>query len=190
MEALTKEWVEFLGVLSRHGVRFLLIGGHALAVHGRPRYTEDLDVFVDPTAANARRVSAAVVEFGFAETGRDWRWFAKPYRIAMLGRVPFRIDILTGISGVSFRAAWRNRISVDLSIGSVPVIGIDELRANKLASGRPKDLLDLALLDELAAPPTTPAASRSRSKRPRRAAPPSRKRGTASRRRRPRSSRG
>lgn len=84
---LLPEWREFLGVLKRHGVRFLLVGAHALAAHGRPRFTQDLDVLVDPTPANARRVAAAIAEFGFKETARDWRWFAKPYRITMIGRI-------------------------------------------------------------------------------------------------------
>lgn len=147
---LLPEWHTFLRALKRHGVRFLLVGGHALAAHGRPRYTQDLDILVDPTPANARRVSAAIAEFGFKETARDWRWFAKPYHITMMGRVPMRIDVLTSISGVSFRAAWRNRIVASTTFGEVQVIGLSELRANKLASGRPKDLADLALLDELA----------------------------------------
>lgn len=146
---LLPEWHEFLHALKRHGVRFLLIGAHALAAHGRPRFTQDLDVLVDPTPANARRVSAAIAEFGFKETARDWRWFAKPYHITMIGRVPMRIDVLTSISGVSFRAAWRNRTVASTTFGDVPVLGLSELRTNKLASGRPKDLADVALLDEL-----------------------------------------
>ena len=90
---LLPEWHEFLHALKRRGVRFLLVGGHALAAHGRPRYTQDLDVLVDPTPANARRVSAAIADFGFKETARDWRWFAKPYHITMIGRVPMRDDV-------------------------------------------------------------------------------------------------
>jgi hypothetical protein len=136
---LLPEWREFLHVLKRRGVRFLLVGAHALAAHGRPRYTQDLDVLVDPTPANARRVSAAIAEFGFKETARDWRWFSKPYRITMMGRLPMRIDVLTSISGVSFRTAWRNRTLASTTFGDVPVLGLVELRANKLASGRPKD---------------------------------------------------
>jgi hypothetical protein len=95
-------------------------------------------------------VSAAIAEFGFKETARDWRWFARPYHITMIGRVPMRIDVLTSISGVSFRTAWRNRTVASTTFGEVPVLGLTELRANKLASGRPKDLADVALLDELA----------------------------------------
>jgi hypothetical protein len=136
--------------LKRHGVRYLIIGAHAVAAHGRPRATQDLDVLVDPSPANARRVAAAIRDFGFPETARDWRWFAKPYRITMLGRLPMRIDVLTSISGVSFGTAWKNRTIAIAEIGEVPVLGLRELRANKLAAGRPKDHLDLALLDELA----------------------------------------
>lgn len=146
---LLPEWHAFLDALKRHGVRFLLVGAHALAAHGRPRYTQDLDILVDPTPANARRVAAAIAEFGFKETARDWRWFAKPYHITMIGRLPTRIDVLTSISGVSFRVAWRNRAVASMKSGEVPVLGLSDLRANKIASGRPKDIADLALLDEL-----------------------------------------
>jgi hypothetical protein len=146
---LQPEWNEFLSALKRHGVRFLLVGAHAVAAHGRPRFTQDLDVLVDPTLANARRVAAAIREFGFPETARDWRWFAKPYRITMIGRLPNRIDVLTSISGVSFREAWKHRVDAASAIGPIAALGLDQLRANKRAAGRPKDLLDLALLDEL-----------------------------------------
>ncbi|MBP6840124.1 MAG: hypothetical protein KBG28_02205 [Kofleriaceae bacterium] len=104
---LPADWSELLATLTRHGVRFLLVGAHALAAHGRVRATHDLDVLVEPTPRNARRVAAALAEFGFEAYGADWRWFAKPYRIAMLGRVPLRVDLLTSISGVSFATAWR-----------------------------------------------------------------------------------
>lgn len=147
---LPPDWFEFLSILKRHGVRFLLVGAHALAAHGRPRATQDLDVLIAPTPANARRVAAALAEFGFTKLGADWTWFTKPYRVTMLGRIPFRIDVLTGISGVSFTVAWRNRVTMVTDIGEIAVIGLADLRANKRAAGRPKDLLDLALLDELA----------------------------------------
>ncbi|MDB4955316.1 MAG: hypothetical protein JWO36_2885 [Myxococcales bacterium] len=183
MMKLLAEWLEFVTILKRHGVRFLIVGAHAVAAHGRPRATEDFDVLVEPTPANAKRVSAAIAEFGFRETGRDWRWFAKPYRIVMMGELPFRIDVLTSISGVSFKTAWRNRSSMPTDVGDVGVIGLADLRANKKAAGRTKDLLDLALLDELElAKKPTRAASRSRSTRRRPVAARSRKPGTAKRR--------
>jgi len=159
---LQADWNEFLRTLKRHGVRFLLVGAHALAAHGRPRFTQDLDLLVDPTPANARRVAAAIAEFGFAETARDWKWFTKPYRITMIGRVPLRIDVLTSISGVSFRNAWKHRVTISTEVGEVAVLGLAQLRANKLAAGRPKDLADLALLDEL-----SPARARVRTSKKR-----------------------
>jgi hypothetical protein len=163
---LPPHWSEFLSALKRHGVRFLLVGAHALAAHGRPRATQDLDVLVAPTAANARKVAAALADFGFPELGADWRWFTKPYRVTMLGRIPLRIDVLTGISGVSFAVAWKNRIKMPTEIGDIPVLGINEFRANKRAAGRPKDLLDLALLDELAlAKSSTPRSTRAATER-------------------------
>ena len=115
---LPPDWSEFLSLLSRHRVKFLLIGGHALAVHGHPRATLDLDVFVERASANARRIGAALADFGFAEAAAQWEHLIVPDRMLTLdGR-------------------------------RVNVIGLRELRRNKRASGRAKDLLDIALLAE------------------------------------------
>lgn len=132
---LPPDWSEFLAALRRHGVRFLLVGAHALAAHGRPRATQDLDVLVAPTPANARRVVAALVDFGFAGFAGDWQWFTKPYRVAMLGRIPFRIDVLTGISGVSFAEAWKHRVIVPTEAGPLAVLG-DRPASSQQARGR------------------------------------------------------
>jgi hypothetical protein len=175
---LPAEWSEFIDLLLRHRVRFLLIGAHALAVHGRPRATLDLDIFVEPTVANAKRIGAALADFGFPASAEQWRHFAEPDRMMTLGREPLRIDILNEISGVTFATAWKNRTRGVLDGRRIQVIGLKDLRRNKRASGRTKDLLDIALLDE----GLTRAAGRSRSKRPRRAARPFRRRGTAARR--------
>jgi hypothetical protein len=163
MEALSADWNEFLKLLTHHRVRFVLVGGHAVAVHARPRHTEDLDVFVEPTKANARRVRAALVDFGFGSVCPPVDAFAQPEKVFMLGRVPHRLDILTSIDGVTFAEAWRTRTSIKTRAGVIPVIGRDALVANKLAAGRPKDLADIvALTGEL------PRAA----KRPSRRAPP------------------
>ena len=180
MEALQPEWNEFLELLRRRGVRFVIVGALAMAAHGRPRYTQDLDVLVDTTEANARRLRTVLAEYGYASAARAWRRFTKPYQIFTLGREPLRIDILTSISGVSFRTAWRNRVAMKLGGGQLDVLGLVELRTNKAAAGRPKDLLDLALLDELV---PIRAKARSRSSSRRRAARPSRTRGTVAPRR-------
>jgi hypothetical protein len=179
-----RDWSEFLEIFGRHGVRFLLVGAHALAAHGRVRATLDLDVFIDATPANARKVGEALAEFGFANYRESWELFTTPYNVTMLGQVPNRIDILTRISGVTFSSAWRNRCEVKADHGTIAVIGLRDLIKNKRASGRNKDRSDLSLLAEAAAVPaearprtSTRAASRSRSKRRPPKARPSRKPG-------------
>lgn len=179
MQEIPPDWSEFISLLLRHRVRFLLIGAHALAVHGHPRATLDLDVFVEPSPANAKHIGAALADFGFTESAAQSRHLAVRDRMMRLGREPLRIDILNEISGVSFATAWKNRTRGDFGGHRVNVISLRDYRRNKRASGRPKDLLDLALLDEGA---PTRAASRSRSTPRRPAARPSRTPGTAARR--------
>lgn len=147
-----RDWSEFISLLLRHRVKFLLIGAHALAVHGRPRATLDLDVFVEPSVANARLVGAALADFGFAASAEQWRHLAEPDRMMRLGREPLRIDILNQISGVRFATAWKNRVRGTFAGHRVSVLSLRDYRRNKRASGRPKDLLDLALLDEAGRP--------------------------------------
>lgn len=146
---LHPDWKEFLELLMRHGVRFVIVGGHAVAANGRPRYTEDLDVFVDRSEANARRLGRVLAEFGLANTARAWRQFTRPNKILFIGVPPLRIDVLTSISGVTFAEAWKGRLVATTDLGAIPTLGLTQLRLNKAASGRPKDLADLAILAEL-----------------------------------------
>jgi hypothetical protein len=143
---LNDDWNEFLRVLTSTGTRYLLIGGHALAVHAEPRFTEDLDVFVQPSLSNAKRLRAALVEFGFGSVMPEAAELARPGLVWMLGRKPRRIDILTGISGVTFAEAERGSVEVTVVDTLVPVIGRAALIRNKIASARPKDLADVASL--------------------------------------------
>ena len=143
---LNDDWREFLLALISTETRFLLIGGHAVAVHAEPRFTEDLDVFVEPTRKNAKKLRAALAEFGFGSVAPPVSALARPGRVWMLGRKPRRIDILTSISGVSFARASRGSIRVTIGRMTVRVIGRKALIANKRASARLKDLLDLNLL--------------------------------------------
>jgi hypothetical protein len=143
---LNDDWNEFLRVLTSTGTRYLLIGGHALAVHAEPRFTEDLDVFVKPSLPNARKLREALVEFGFGSVMPEAAELAKPGLVWMLGRKPRRIDILTGISGVTFAEAERGSVKVTVVETRVPVIGRAALIRNKIASARPKDLADVAML--------------------------------------------
>lgn len=133
-------------------MRFLVVGGHALAAHGRPRYTDDLDIWVEPTAANARRVVDALRDFGYPGYALHAREFMTKDRMTHLGKAPLRIDVMTSISGVAFAGAWKRRVRT--SIDGVPLafLGRADFIANKVASARPKDLADLALLAELDTP--------------------------------------
>jgi Nucleotidyl transferase AbiEii toxin, Type IV TA system len=149
---LSRDWTEFLSALIARRVRFVLVGGHAVAGHGEPRLTEDLDVFVEPTAANARRLRDALVDFGFGAVAPGVVELAAPDKIFMLGRKPWRIDILTGIDGVTFAEAWATKIEAEFATRPLYVIGREALIANKRAAARDKDLLDVALLTRGARP--------------------------------------
>ena len=146
MAALTQDWREFLSLLISHRVRFVVVGGHAVAIHGSPRMTEDLDVFVETSPTNARRLRRTLVEFGFGEAAPDEELLATPDKVFMIGVKPYRIDILTRISGVAFEEAWATRTRVRTAAGQVPFLSRELLLRNKAASGRDKDLADLALL--------------------------------------------
>lgn len=144
---LNRDWSEFLSALISRRVRFLLIGGHAVAGHAEPRFTEDLDVLVEPTIENARRLRDALVDFGFGPVAPPAEELAKLDKVFMLGRKPWRIDILTAIAGVSFEEAWAGKVAADFEAGPLWVIGREELIKNKRAAGRDKDLLDVAMLE-------------------------------------------
>lgn len=168
---LTGDWSEFLRLLQKHHVRFLIVGAHALAAHGRPRFTGDFDLFVEATPANARRVYAALCEFGVGALVA-WDFFASPGGNGAAGLTigvpPMRLDVLKSISGVSFAEAWRSRVSVRFEGKSVAVIGLDAYVKNKRAAGRAKDLLDVALLEEsgvTVASPTRLRGTRRKGKR-------------------------
>ena len=145
---IPREWKELFDSLCSNRVRFLVVGAHALAVHGRPRATGDLDILVEPTATNASRVSAALADYGFPALAREKESFANPDRMATLGREPLRVDIMTSISGVSFASAWRGRVRMNWGGRQINFLGLKEFLKNKRASGRPKDLLDIELINE------------------------------------------
>ncbi len=166
---LNQDWTEFLSALIAHRVRFVLVGGHAVAGHAEPRFTEDLDVFVAPSLTNGKRLRAALIAFGFGEAAPPPSVLATPDKVFMLGRKPTRIDILTGIDGVSFAEAWDGRVEAEFVSSPLYVIGRDQLLANKRAAGRAKDLLDVAALERLApkaAKPSQPKPKRAGLRKP------------------------
>jgi hypothetical protein len=125
---------------------YLLVGGYAVAFHGQPRYTKDLDLWVNPTEPNARRVFRALREFGAPMADLTEAELARPGLIFQMGMPPNRIDVLTSIEGVAFQEAWAERLQTTYGDQSVPVIGLRHLIRNKRAVGRPQDLLDADLL--------------------------------------------
>jgi len=144
----SRDFRVMLSALSEAGAEYLLVGAYALSAHGLVRGTGDIDLWVRPTAENAARVHAALLAFGapaerFAESD-----FIVPGTVLQLGVPPLRIDVLTTISGVEFEEAWPARLEVEMDGLRVPVLGRDHLIANKRASARPKDLLDLRWLEQ------------------------------------------
>lgn len=144
---MNRDFDEMLAALSAAGAEFLVVGAYAVAVHGRPRATGDLDLWVRPTSDNAARVWQALLAFGAPMTALTLADLARPDLIFQIGLPPARIDIMTGISGVEFEDAWPRRLMVTVSGRTVPVLGRDDLIRNKKATGRPRDLADVAELE-------------------------------------------
>jgi hypothetical protein len=145
---MNRDFVEMLAALHAAGAEYLVVGAHAVAAHGRPRATGDLDLWVRPTGDNARRVYAALQQFGAPLHDLGVADLTSPDLVFQIGVAPARIDILTSISGVSFEEAWASRIAVPIDELEVPVIGRECLKQNKRAAGRPRDLADLSELGE------------------------------------------
>ena len=143
---LNEDFREFIGLLRSNGVEFLIVGAHALAAHGRPRYTGDLDIWVQPGPENIERLISALDAFGFASLGISAADFMMPEAMVQLGYPPARIDLLTTIDGVTFDECFAHRVDVEVSGLVLPVISLDDLIRNKLATGRAKDLVDVELL--------------------------------------------
>ena len=139
---------EFIALLNAHGARYVVVGGYAVAYHGYPRFTGDMDVFIEPSEENSRRMEKAIRAFGFDASGLSAADFAKPDMIVQLGVPPNRIDIITGIEAVDFSEAWSSRVEVDLDGVTMSVIGLELLLKNKTATGRPQDRADVERLTE------------------------------------------
>lgn len=133
--------------MNASGAEYLLVGGYAFAVHAHPRFTKDLDVWVAPTPANARRVMAALRAFGAPLQGLSEADLARPGLIFQMGVPPNRIDVLTSIDGVEFVVAFSQRGASCYGQHLVPVISREHLIVNKRASGRPQDLVDADALE-------------------------------------------
>ena len=144
---MNPDFVEMLSELSASGAEFLVVGAHALAAHGYPRATGDLDIWVRADSGNGQRVLEALRRFGAPLFDLTLEDLTKPGTVFQIGTAPARIDILTGLSGISFEEAWPRRTTVKVGSLSVGVIGREDLIRNKRATGRPQDLVDAERLD-------------------------------------------
>jgi hypothetical protein len=139
---------ELLALFNARHVEYLIVGGYALAFHGAPRFTGDLDIFVKPDAVNAQRILHALEAFGFASVGLTASDFERPDQVVQLGVPPVRIDLLTSLTGVSWDEAWVGRVAGRYGDTPVYYIGREQFVANKRATGRTKDVADLEVLGE------------------------------------------
>jgi predicted nucleotidyltransferase len=143
---LNSDFKEFAGLLNANGVEYLVVGGYALAAHGHPRYTGDIDFWVSPAPSNIERLLKALHEFGFGSLGLVAADFT-PDTVIQLGHPPRRIDLLTRIDGVEFPSCWERRETFDSDGLQLHLIALDDFKANKRAAGRLKDQADLQALE-------------------------------------------
>ena len=147
---MNEDFRDLLAALLGSGARFLVVGAHAMAVHGVPRATGDIDVWIARGGDNVERVWSALTRFGapVAAMGVSQDDLARPGMVIQIGLPPRRIDVLTSISGVDFDEAWPDRVTHEVDGLAVPFLGRAALVRNKRASGRTKDLADLEALGE------------------------------------------
>jgi predicted nucleotidyltransferase len=143
-----KDFKELLALFNEHKVEYVIVGGYALAFHGAPRYTGDIDIFIHPDVANAHRILAALDEFGFGSVELTAADFEKPENVIQLGVPPVRVDIITSLTGISWEDACAGRTQGKYGDITVHYIGREQFISNKRAVGRKKDLADLEALGE------------------------------------------
>ena len=144
---LNRDFREFATLLNEHGVEYLVVGGYALAAHGHPRYTGDIDFWVSHRADNIARLLTALQRFGFGSLGLSATDFDDD-TVVQLGQPPRRIDLLTRMDGVDFNACWTRRETIAIDGIDLHLIGLEDFKTNKRATGRLKDLADLEALGE------------------------------------------
>lgn len=147
---LQRDLREFVGLLNSLAIDYVIVGGHAVAFHGHPRFTGDIDFLVRPTLDNAKRLIQALHAFGFSETGLAPEDFVKPGKVIQIGHPPNRIDLLTSISGVNFDEVWDKRTQTKLDGLPVSFPSRETLLQNKQAAGRDKDIADVTKLKAIA----------------------------------------
>lgn len=139
----SQDFREFVKLLIKNKVEYLIVGGYAVSIHGYPRYTGDLDIWLNPTPENAEKILLSVNEFGFSSFRLTKEDFTKPGNVIQLGYPPLRIDLLTEIDGVTFDECYLNRKEVLIEDLMVNFIGYNDLLKNKKESGRARDIDDI-----------------------------------------------
>jgi hypothetical protein len=140
---LPKPFKEFLGLLEENGAKYLVVGGYAVSFHGHPRYTGDLDIFIAISERDAAQTLKTFRDFGFTDLQISASDFLEEDMIVEIGREPLKIQVMTGISGVTFQECYEDRILIEIEERPVPFISLEKLLKNKAASGRPRDLADV-----------------------------------------------
>ncbi len=140
---LSKDFKEFVELLKKHEAEYMIVGGYAVGVHGYPRFTGDLDIWLHPTKENAQRILHAVDEFGFGSFDLSVEDLTKEGNVIQFGQPPLRIDLLTTIDGVTFEECYANRKVVIFDGLPMHFIGYHDLVKNKKATGRHRDLDDI-----------------------------------------------
>ena len=140
LEEDLREFVELLNALN---VRYIVVGAHAVAYYGHPRFTADLDLFIERSHENAERLVQVIERFGFGDLNLSADDFLQEDQVIQLGIAPNRIDLLTVLSGINFQEAWATREQGEIEGLTVPFISKEMLKRNKAATGRSQDLVDL-----------------------------------------------
>lgn len=146
---LSPDFKEFIELLNAHNVQYLIVGGYALAFHGHPRYTKDIDVWIATNTENAERMLKVLTDFGFSSLDLSQQDFLEQENIIQLGSPPNRIDILTSVDGIQFADSISESSIIEVDGVAIHLIGIHKLIENKTASGRLQDLADVEKLQAL-----------------------------------------
>ena len=146
---IEKDFKEFIALLNENKVKYLIVGGFAFAFYVEPRYTKDIDILVEASEENSKKIIDALTAFGFGNIGLKEEDFQKPGQIIQLGYAPVRIDIITSIAGVPFAPAWKNK--VESKYGDIPCFFIskEDLIRNKQKAARPRDITDVTKLKKI-----------------------------------------
>lgn len=149
------DFKDFIKLLNKFKIRYLIIGGYAIAFHSRPRATQDIDIFIDNSEVNAKKILKALDEFGFASLNIKKEDLIKDDAIIQLGVRPLRIDLVTSIEGVKFDEAYKNRVTINYAdLKNISLISIKDLIKNKKETGREKDIFDIDWLNKYKNPNT------------------------------------